>query len=341
MIDLLESLSLAWWYDQYPWAIDGVVYLALFVGLAHVSIGRRFHGRPGAAMSGALGLALAVGATLLARRSGFTLEHLGPLAWLALFLALSLVLYDFARAMGLGRWTSAAIAVVGLAIGFSATTPGELVAPAVFLPLARLVGLAALIGVVVSLGRRRVEGGVMQPIVHPHAAPSAHGDDHGSSTQAIVLAPTIERLIAHVADHGIDQGALAVLDRIGTAPRVVGAKYTRAMLILADLGFRAGQPLDEPFAQLMLAASKNIEAFRTAQGVAVQAAKVNNAGLVIDSLRRLFELERASARISSALDEAITRMARHGPRSGNSTSGGSGGGSSGGAGGGGGHGGSA
>lgn len=341
MVDLLESLSLAWWYDQYPWAVDGIVYLALFTGLAHVSIGRRFHGRPGAAMSGALGLGLAVGATLLARRSGFTLEHLGPLAWLALFLALSLVLFDFARAAGLGRWTSAAIAVVGLAIGFSATTPGELVAPAVFMPLARLVGLAALIGVVVSLGRRRVQGGVMEPVpmTHsptPHAA-HPHGDAHGSSGHAIALTPQIQGLIAQVADRGLSEEVVHGLEHLARAPRIVDARYRRAMLILADLGYRVGQRLDESFVQVMLSASKNIEAFRTAQGVAIQAAKAGNAGLVIDSLRRLFELERASVQISSALDEAVLLMSRHsGPgSSGTSPPGGSGGS------GGGGHGGSA
>ena len=101
--DFLDTLSLGELYAAYPYAIDSVLYLILFLGIARVTLGRRFAGRGGRAIVGAVGTILAVTASLSAWRSGLTLGQLGPLAWIILALVLLLMLFDLLGHAGLAK----------------------------------------------------------------------------------------------------------------------------------------------------------------------------------------------------------------------------------------------
>ncbi|MGH7133356.1 MAG: hypothetical protein ACREJO_15595 [Phycisphaerales bacterium] len=317
--DLIEALSLARWYEQYPAVIDGLIYLVLFTGLVHVSLGRRFHGRAGNAVSAAVGIAMAIGASVMARQRDFSLDKLGPLAWLVLLLVLAVVLYDLLRSVGLGRWTSVATSVVALVSGLSATDAGSLIAGTVLVPLARLIGLGALIAVVaaiVSRGswRRASNGPAHSAQVPPNVVdPHGYGEpsEHWSNTLPTAsLQAQIDALIVRISGHGIDQAVAPLLATLARTPRTLAVRYKRAILVLADLGYRVGRPLDASVTEVLVAANDNVSGFDRALDIARQAAHAGNAGLALDALGRMRDLERQAGTIVAALNEALVRMNR-------------------------------
>jgi len=90
---------------------DFVLSFAFFTALAYTVLGKRFqHERPAIVMSGALGLALAVGLTWWERDKGWSIRDLGPLAVGLAVILLALVMFQGIRQTG-GTWAGAALAV--------------------------------------------------------------------------------------------------------------------------------------------------------------------------------------------------------------------------------------
>jgi len=92
-----RTLDIGSWYAGHALAVDAVVYLVLFTGIARLALSRMFTDRGLRAVTAAVGIALTVGASTAAHGSGFTLGSLGPLAWLVLALVLILVVTDLLR----------------------------------------------------------------------------------------------------------------------------------------------------------------------------------------------------------------------------------------------------
>jgi len=113
---LWSALDLGWIYARWPAAIDSVVYFTVFLGVAQVTLGRRFDGRGGQALVIGVGVALAVAATTAAQTVGFTLAQLGPYAWGVLLLVLGVTAYDFLRRLSMPRLPAAGVAVLLLSL---------------------------------------------------------------------------------------------------------------------------------------------------------------------------------------------------------------------------------
>ena len=91
-----DALELSRWYTQYSWAIDSLIYLTLFAGIARVTVGQRFEGRGGVAISIATGLALTFGAATAATGSStYSTPSGAALLWRG---APHRLFVDFARA---------------------------------------------------------------------------------------------------------------------------------------------------------------------------------------------------------------------------------------------------
>ena len=77
----LKSLYLSWW----P-AVDFLLFFALFAGIAHATVGKRFEARGGQLVTLALGAVLAMGALGFEWAFDFNLTALAPVAALVFLL---------------------------------------------------------------------------------------------------------------------------------------------------------------------------------------------------------------------------------------------------------------
>ena len=90
---------------------DFILSFAFFTALAYAVLGKRFqHERPAVVMSGALGLALAVGLTWWERDTGWSIRNLGPFAVGFAVILLAMVMFQGIRQTG-GTWAGGALAV--------------------------------------------------------------------------------------------------------------------------------------------------------------------------------------------------------------------------------------
>jgi hypothetical protein len=140
--------------------LDFVLSFTFFTALCYAVLGRHFgRQRPAAAMSIALGLALATGLVWWQATSGYALRDLGPLALAFVLLVLAGTVYAAFQHIG---GTSA-----GLALALASSL---LVASALGLPwsidpglMATIGFVALLIGVLALLARRRIRWGHVVP----------------------------------------------------------------------------------------------------------------------------------------------------------------------------------
>ncbi len=79
-------------YDRYAAFFDLVVYCALFIALAHVTLASRFSGRPGKVMASVVGIALGVSLALVEQQFGWSLRKASPFAAVLALLLLGYVL---------------------------------------------------------------------------------------------------------------------------------------------------------------------------------------------------------------------------------------------------------
>lgn len=107
-----RDLDFSTFYDQYAGLIDMAIYLALFVGLALATIGKRLQGRGGKAVVIAIGIAMALGLAATERSLGFNLKSLGPLAGLVIIVLLGVALLEGLKHTRIGIFGGGSLAFV-------------------------------------------------------------------------------------------------------------------------------------------------------------------------------------------------------------------------------------
>ena len=119
-----KGLDVAGAYVQYSGIIDFVIYTVLFVGIAHVTVGKRFQGRGGKAITVAVAMILTISLMIVQRQMGFNIGSFGPLAGGMVVLVLALTLYLTIRHMGAGHAASGSISFILTYFSIRAVTPG-------------------------------------------------------------------------------------------------------------------------------------------------------------------------------------------------------------------------
>lgn len=111
-------------YNTYGALIDFFIYVLIFVGLAQVTLGRRFPGTGGRAISIGAGLFLALGLVVAQEALGFSLRSFGPFAAALVMALLGLMVYRFLHYAGMGITRAAALAYVTVFLMMLAVAPG-------------------------------------------------------------------------------------------------------------------------------------------------------------------------------------------------------------------------
>lgn len=121
VVDLLAGYQPLSLYERYHILADFLLFSALFISAAYVTIGRRF-GHPGIAVS--LGVMLAVAMTAAEPVLGFSVRSFGTLAVLVLLLLTGAALYQGLTGFGLKRLPAAFLAVLLVLLGVVVYAPG-------------------------------------------------------------------------------------------------------------------------------------------------------------------------------------------------------------------------
>ena len=96
----LEYLDISKLYESYTVFIDFAIYLMVFVGISQITLGSRFQGKGGKAITIAIGISLALSLAISEKYLGFSLRSLGPIA-VGIFLAiLSVMIYRLIKQLG-------------------------------------------------------------------------------------------------------------------------------------------------------------------------------------------------------------------------------------------------
>ena len=114
----LRAAYLNWW----P-VVDFALLLALFAGIVHATVGRRFEAKGGQLVTMALGGALALGGLGFEWAFGFNLSSLAPLAAALFLMVVAVSTFWLFRSAGLGKAAAVVCTVVLLAVAVSAISP--------------------------------------------------------------------------------------------------------------------------------------------------------------------------------------------------------------------------
>ena len=128
--------------------MDFFLYLAVFVGLSWVTIGRRFQNR---GLAVAVGTVLAVSLASAAPKLGFRIESLGPIAATIIILAVSYPIYWLLRKMGLGSVGAISTSILFVYAGLGTYSPTWIDAIVQRLPFLPFVAIGLLILVVYKM----------------------------------------------------------------------------------------------------------------------------------------------------------------------------------------------
>jgi len=108
----LQSLDISNTYDLYHYWVDFFLFLAVFVSISKFTLGRRFGGREGKALSVVVGLALALSLSLLEYRVGFSIKSFGPIAAGIFIRVVGMVMFSLIKAVGVGNTGAGSFAFV-------------------------------------------------------------------------------------------------------------------------------------------------------------------------------------------------------------------------------------
>lgn len=114
----LRVIYSSWW----P-VVDFAVFAAIFVGIAHATLGRRFEGRGGELLTIGVGAMLALGGLGAEWAYGFTLASLAPVAALVVFGLLAVTLVQLLVGLGCRFGTALALGLLCLAVAVSFVSP--------------------------------------------------------------------------------------------------------------------------------------------------------------------------------------------------------------------------
>jgi uncharacterized membrane protein YjfL (UPF0719 family) len=162
----LQSLDISSFYNLYHYWVDFFIFVCLFVSIAKFTLGRRFQGREGNALSVVIGLALALALSLLEYKTGLSIKSFGSMAAGILLLVFGMVLFYLIKAVGAGNVGAGSFAFVITYFLLRATLPDW------FKTLEQnywfaWVDLGFLVAVVISIGKiigSLWEGPVMKPL---------------------------------------------------------------------------------------------------------------------------------------------------------------------------------
>lgn len=147
MFQPLEHADFSGLYTSYAVVIDLAVYLLVFIGIAQVTLGKRFQGSGGKAITIGIGVSLAVSLAIVEQYLGFSLRSLGPIA-AGLFLAIvAVMMFRLVKHFGGGTAVSGSIAYVFVLLSIVAAVPGFFAWVNRTIPL---INLGLLIGLLVA-----------------------------------------------------------------------------------------------------------------------------------------------------------------------------------------------
>lgn len=118
-----QYLDISSLYNAYHYWVDFFIFLCLFVSVSKLTIGRRFEGREGKALSVVIGLALALSLSLLEYRVGFSIKTFGPIAVAILILVVGIVIFSLIKSIGAGNAGAGSFAFVITYLLIRATLP--------------------------------------------------------------------------------------------------------------------------------------------------------------------------------------------------------------------------
>jgi len=121
----------AWWdigqtYDKYNAFFDVVIFSAIFIALAQAILGRKFPGRPGRALSAALGIFMGVGLTLLEQQFGWNLRMAGGVAAVIVMIIFAMLMMPFLLQFNLNKRTAGTLVFLILYFMLKALSPAAM-----------------------------------------------------------------------------------------------------------------------------------------------------------------------------------------------------------------------
>jgi len=121
--DIIGKIDFIGIYYKAPSAFDGMIYLLIFISVAHSVLGKTFQGRAGRLITVGIGLALSFSLAFWAnsRNPPFILGRLGPLAGVLIIIIIGLAAYRFVtknREIGLAFSIGLAIFAITLNTSF-------------------------------------------------------------------------------------------------------------------------------------------------------------------------------------------------------------------------------
>ena len=108
----LQYLDISAVYDSYHYWVDFFIFLALFVSIGKLTLGRRFGGREGKVLSVVIGLVLSLSLSLLEYKAGFSIKSFGSIAAGILILVVGMVIFYLIKAIGAGNTGAGSFAFV-------------------------------------------------------------------------------------------------------------------------------------------------------------------------------------------------------------------------------------
>ncbi len=97
ILEPFERLDIIGTYANYGFVIDAILYFVILVGAAQAGLGERFSGRGGKAIITGVGIALAIGAAVGSKMTGFRLGSLWPLALLLVLITIGFWIYNYIK----------------------------------------------------------------------------------------------------------------------------------------------------------------------------------------------------------------------------------------------------
>ena len=158
-------------YEEYSFLIDFLVFTAVFVSIAYITIGRQF-GHKGIAM--AVGTVLALALSAMEPVWGFNLKSFGPLAAGVFILVLGSFIYGLIRHFDIDRMGAVAGAIVLIYFGMSLYTTSFISWFMARLPVLPLIMLVALLIALYKIATR---------IFSRREAPTTHEPEIFSSAE--------------------------------------------------------------------------------------------------------------------------------------------------------------
>jgi len=111
-------------YTHYSGLIDLIVYSMLFIGLSEATIGKRFNSRGGKAVVAAVGISLALGLSISAKKLGFSLASFGPLAASIFIFFVGFIIFIGIKSLQTGAIPAGSLALVFTYFSLRAVSPG-------------------------------------------------------------------------------------------------------------------------------------------------------------------------------------------------------------------------